>query len=95
MKCERCDTDLVPGYAIDPKYIDSCCRWSRQLLTAEQVEIVFVAKCPKCGLCEQLTVEQQAKLKSAIPPGYESWNQFWAAEKKVLPRKWLRTTLGL
>ena len=50
MKCDHHEVDLIPGYAINPKY-DSRCIYitERRNLKAEDIEIIFVAKCPKCG----------------------------------------------
>lgn len=99
--CPACEeklceiVELIPGYAIDPKY-DSDYLFvagQRPCLEAKDIKIVFTAKCPDCGHCEKLCGEQQTRLQSCPPPGYESWQAYWVCDKKVLPRQWLETLL--
>lgn len=101
MKCPKCDIDLMPGYAINPHGIGVYGErvptgrpaFGPYPLKAEQVEIIFTAKCSLCGHNEELSHSQQSKLQNVTPPGYADWNVYWAAEKKELPRKWFRSIL--
>lgn len=74
--CPWCFTDMIPGYAIDPKYNDSCCRisWNDPpRLKFEDIDIVMVLKCPKCGNSEEIPQD----IFKEPPPGFSSWNQYW------------------
>lgn len=93
MKCQKCNFDLVPGYAIYTRSYENRLGLPPVTLKAENVEIVFIAKCSICGHNEELTLEEQSELQNVVPPGYENWNAYWAAGKKELPRKWFRSIL--
>lgn len=102
MNCPKCNTELKPGYAINPNGLgnydeERCCRrphFPASPLKAEQVEIVFTAKCSNCGHNETLTPVQQSRLQIVTPPGFNSWNAYWADENKELPENWLEQVIG-
>lgn len=89
--CPRCNIDLIPGYSIDPKGYDGCLGWGVPVQKAEDVEIVFTAKCTRCGHQEHLRGEYQTRLHENVPPGYTNWTAYWRADNKEIPPKWLAT----
>ena len=63
MKCLRCDVEMKPGIAINPKWTDSNVRTICQMrdvhsnMTAEEVEVIECLKCPLCGHSDDLTIQ--------------------------------------
>lgn len=94
MICPQCDNAyLLPGYALQPiGGFPRCgrpCFGGPHTMTAEQAEIVFVGKCPKCGHNEELSPLVQEILKRNPPPGYKDWNAYWESDKKKIAEDWL------
>ncbi len=74
-KCRYCNTEMIPGYAINPSSLWESCLSCMPIgnLRYEDIEIVMVLKCPKCGQSEE--IEKDA-LKEP-PPGFQNWNNYW------------------
>lgn len=50
MVCPRCDVEMVPGIAIDPKREENVLyAFPLRPLAYEDVDLIVVMKCPKCG----------------------------------------------
>lgn len=50
MKCPKCNVEMKPGIAIESKYTRCCLVIMAPVLTnAENMRIINVLKCPKCG----------------------------------------------
>lgn len=77
-ECEKCQTLMVPGYAIEPGHRDYGCRIGPEppSLRYEDIDIIMVLKCPKCGNSEEIP---QDAFKD-LPPGFASWNAYWKSD---------------
>ncbi len=50
MLCPRCNVELKLGIAIDPRTDKNTLFYRQQYpLTADELELINVLKCPKCG----------------------------------------------
>jgi len=66
---------MVPGYVIGPKYGAPCCRTFERnpLLEYEDIDIIMVLKCPRCGKSEEIPQD----IFTEPPVGFANWNMFW------------------
>lgn len=51
MKCPKCNVEMVPGKAIEPKIRERSCRvaYIDPTLSPGEVKIIDCLKCPMCG----------------------------------------------
>jgi hypothetical protein len=80
--CPVCKTvSLKVGYAIDPKWHDSCCHGmggGPRSLKVTDIDFIFVMKCPECGHCEE--TDQDDPRFQTPPEPYYTWSAYWRKE---------------